>query len=76
MGEGADSSLKWSLETFSKKNVEKSYEREALSGTVGKAGIGERCEREFIVFQSRRGLEADLSMRLKLKERLAEVLSL
>ena len=37
---------------------------------------GERCRREFIFFQSRRGLEADLSMRLELKERLAEVMSL
>ena len=36
----------------------------------------ERCRREFIVFQSRRGLEADFSMRLELKERLAVVMSL
>ena len=31
---------------------------------------------EFIGFQSRRGLEADLNMRLELKERLEEVMSL
>ena len=35
----------------------------------------ERCGIEFIVFQSRRGFEADLNMRLKLKERLVEVMS-
>ena len=35
-----------------------------------------RLRREFIVFQSRRGLKADLSIRLELKERLAEVISL
>ena len=44
--------------------------REALCGAVGRAGVAERCGREFIVFQSRRGLEADLSMRLDLKELL------
>ena len=38
--------------------------------------MGERCRKEFIVFQSRRGLKADLSMRLELKERLAEVMNL
>ena len=45
-------------------------EREALDDAVGTAGVGERCRREFIIFQSRRGLEGDLSMRLELKERL------
>ena len=65
------------METFSEKNVAKSCEREALSEAIGKAGVGGgRYRREFIVFQSRRGLEADLSMRLELKERLAEVMSL
>ena len=39
-------------------------------------GTGEQCRREFIVFQSRRELEADLSMRLELKERLAQEMSL
>ena len=64
------------METFSEKNVAKSCEKEALSGAVGRAGVGERCRREFIVLQSRRGLEADLSMRLELKEHLVEVMSL
>ena len=64
------------METFSEKNVAKSWEIEALGGAVGKAGAGERCRRKFIVFQNRRGLEADLSMRLELKERLAQVMSL
>ena len=64
------------METFSEKNVAKSCEREALGGAVGRAGVGERCRIEFIVFQSRRGLEADLNVRLELKERLAEVMSL
>ena len=63
------------MEAFSEKNVTKSGERERLWRAVGRAGGG-RCRREFIAFQSRRGLEADLSMRLKLKERLAEVMSL
>ena len=64
------------METFSEKNVIKSCVREDLGEAVGRAGVGERCRREFIVFQSRRGLEADLSMRLALKERLAEMMSL
>ena len=64
------------METFSEKNVAKSCEREALGGAVGRAGVGERCRRECIAFQSRRGLEVDLSMRLELKKRLAEVMSL
>ena len=64
------------FETFSEKNVAKSCEREALGEAVGRAGVGERCRREFIVFQSQRGLEADLSMRLELKKHLAEVMSL
>ena len=64
------------METFSEKKVAKRCEREVLGGAVGRAGVGERCRREFIVFQSRRGLEADLSMRLELKEGLAEVMSL
>ena len=41
-----------------------------------RAGVVERCRKEFIVFQSRRGLEADLIMRFGLKEHLAEVMSL
>ena len=53
-----------------------SCEREALGGAVGRVGVRKRCMREFNVFQSRRGFEADLSMRLELKERLAEVMSL
>ena len=36
----------------------------------------ERCRREFIVFQGRRGLEAHLSMRLELKAHLADVMIL
>ena len=64
------------METFSDKNVAKSCEREALGEAVGRAVMVERFMREFIVLQSRRGLEADLSMRLELKERLAEVMSL
>ena len=64
------------MKTFSEKNVAKSCERKALGGAVGRAGVEERCRREFIVFQSKRGLEADISMRLELKKRLAEVLSL
>ena len=58
------------------KNVAKSSEREALGGAVGRADVGKRCRIEFIVFQSRRGLEVDFSMRLELKEHLAEMLSL
>ena len=38
-------------------------EREALGGAVGRVGVGEWCRREFIVFQSRRGLKAYLSIR-------------
>ena len=38
--------------------------------------MGERCRREFVVFQSRQRLETDLSMRLELKEHLVEVMSL
>ena len=49
---------------FSEKNVAKSCEKEALGGTVGRAGVRERFMIEFIVFQTRRGLEADLNMRL------------
>ena len=63
------------MKTFSD-NVAKSCESEVLCGAVGRAGVGGRCRREFIVFQSRRGLEADLIMRLELKERLGEVMSL
>ena len=64
------------MDTFSEKNVAKSCEREALDGVVGRAGVGKRRRRKFIVFQSIRRLEADLNMRLKLKEHLAEVMSL
>ena len=54
----------------------KSCEREALGGAVGRAGVGKQWRREFIVFQSRRGFEVDLSIKLELKEHLAEVMSL
>ena len=68
------------METF-REECGKSCEREALGGervvrAVGRAGVRERRRRKFIVFQSRRGLEADLSMRLELKEHLADVTSL
>ena len=64
------------METFSEKNVAKCCEREALGGAVGRAGVRKRCRREFIVLHSRQGLEADLSMRLELKDRLTKVMSL
>ena len=64
------------METFSEKIVAKSCEREAVGEAVGRACVGEWCRREFIVFRSVRGLEADLSMRFELKERLAEVMNL
>ena len=64
------------MENFSEKNVAKSCEREALGGAQWRAGVEEWCRREFIVFQSRRGLEADLSMRLEFCERLVEVTGL
>ena len=33
---------------FSEKNVAKSCEGEALGGAIGRAGMGERCSREFL----------------------------
>ena len=60
------------METFSEKNVAKSFEREALSGAVGRAGVGNGAGENLLLSK----VSESLSMRLELKKHLAEVMSL